>query len=106
MVKNKTTVVNKYADAYTVYIGRGSKWGNPFTHRELSTTKAQTKCATREEAIQAYRAYLLSSPELLDAIPELVNETLACYCKPKSCHGDILAEFANFYAEHGYVPYT
>lgn len=27
---SKTTVVNKYKEDYDVYIGRGSKWGNPF----------------------------------------------------------------------------
>lgn len=99
-------VVNKYKESYSVYIGRGSKWGNPFTHRDVTKTKAEYQCATREEAIRSYRTYLLNSPELLDAIPELVGETLACYCKPKSCHGDILVEFANFYAENGYVPYS
>ncbi len=26
----KTTVVNKYKSNFDVYIGRGSKWGNPF----------------------------------------------------------------------------
>ena len=36
---SETRVVNKYKESYDIYIGRGSKWGNPFTH--LSDKKTQ-----------------------------------------------------------------
>ena len=26
---------------------------------------------------------------------ELKGKTLGCFCKPKSCHGDVLVELAN-----------
>ena len=34
-------VVNKYAEPYDIYIGRGSKWVTPFTH--IDSTKADFK---------------------------------------------------------------
>ena len=73
-----------------VYIGRGSPWGNPFSHLEQSA--AEWKVATREEAIEKYRAYLLSRPDLLERLKELKGKRLGCWCKPKSCHGEILLE--------------
>lgn len=90
----KTTVVNKHHKVpYDIYIGRGSRWGNPFSHME--GTKAQYKVATREEAIERYREWIMQQPELLNSLHELKGKTLCCFCKPKSCHGDILSELAD-----------
>lgn len=88
-----TRVVNLYKEPYDVYIGRGSKWGNPYSHKQ--GTKAKFVVATREEAVEKYREYILSRPDLLNALPELKNKTLGCYCHPAKCHGDILAELAD-----------
>jgi hypothetical protein len=34
------------------------------------------------------------------AVRELRGKVLGCYCKPKRCHGDIIAEYVNgFYKE-------
>ena len=52
MKNERATVVNKRFDAYDVYIGRPSQWGNPFSHRE--GTLAKYKVATREEAMRKY----------------------------------------------------
>lgn len=79
---------------YDVYVGRPSKWGNPYSH--LDGTLAQFKTATRKEAIEKYREYLLSNPELMACIGELRGKVLGCWCAPKSCHAEILAEIANF----------
>lgn len=88
-----TRVVNLSKEPYDVFIGRGSKWGNPFTHIKDKTTLADVIVDTREEAIERYREYLEGNQELLDSLDELEGKTLGCYCKPKSCHGDILLEF-------------
>ena len=92
-----TTVVNKNKSKYDVYIGRGSKWGNPYTHLNLDSSKAKYKVKTRKEAIEKYKEYLLigDGKYLLDDLHELENKSLGCYCKPKSCHGDILAALCN-----------
>lgn len=89
---SKTKVVNKRNEPYDVYIGRGSNFGNPFTHIKTKQTKAEFVVKSRKEAIEAYRSYLLSNPELLEEIKQLKGKTLGCFCKPKSCHGDIIVE--------------
>ncbi len=68
---------------HDVYIGRPSKWGNPFR---------SGVDGTRAEVIAKYRKYLLDSPELLEQLPELEGKVLACWCSPKPCHGDVLLE--------------
>lgn len=94
MSTNKTTVVNKkHGVPYDLYIGRGSKWGNPFSHRY--GTLARYRVDTREEAIEAYRLWIMEQPELLKCLHELKGKVLACYCKPLKCHGDVLAELAD-----------
>lgn len=91
MCNKNTTVVNKYHKLpYDVYIGRGSIWGNPFSHME--NTQAQFKVETREEAIEKYREWIMTKPRLLERLHELKGKVLCCYCKPKACHGDVLIE--------------
>jgi hypothetical protein len=82
-----TRVVHCKKEPYQVYIGRPSKWGNPF----------QTgKDGTREEVIKKYKAWILEQLDLLKAIvPELKGKILGCWCHPKPCHGDILAMLAD-----------
>lgn len=79
----KTKVVNLKEDEYTVYIGRPSKWGNPFKIG---------RDGNREEVLEKYRQYLLNNRELMNEILSLDGEILGCYCKPKRCHGDIIVE--------------
>jgi hypothetical protein len=86
----KTTVVNKKNKPYDVYIGRGSKWGNPFSH--MYGTMARFKVNTREEAIEEYRKWILTQPELLNSLYELDGKVLGCLCTPLACHGDVLVD--------------
>lgn len=78
-----------------VYVGRPSKWGNPYTH--LSTkTLADRDVATRQEAVDAYRDYLVNErPDLMAALHELKGRDLVCWCAPQACHGDVLLELSN-----------
>lgn len=84
----ETKVVNKYVEKYDLYIGRGSKWGNPFSHQE--NTKAEFIVGSREEAIDAYYDWIKTQPDLMNDLHELKGKTLGCFCKPKECHGDVL----------------
>lgn len=88
-------VVHCKKEKYDVYIGRPSKWGNPFTDRP--GTKADIIMSSREAAIEAYREWITNGggKHLLNDLHELKGKTLGCWCKPKSCHGDVLAELAN-----------
>lgn len=80
----KTTVVNIKDTSCDVYIGRPSIWGNPFKIG---------RDGTRNTVIKKYKEYLLSRPELIEkAKKELKGKKLGCYCKPLSCHGDVLVE--------------
>lgn len=72
---------------YDVYIGRPSKWGNPFYLGEDGT---------REEVIDKYRAWIATQPDLIRAAQaELRGKILGCWCAPRACHGDVLLEIAN-----------
>ena len=88
----QTKVVHCKKDDYDVYIGRGSKWGNPFTHKDGTT--ALYKVESRKKAIDAYREWITNGEgqHLLDDLDELKGKILGCWCKPKSCHGDVLVE--------------
>jgi len=80
-----TRVVHCKREPYDVYIGRPSKWGNPFK---------SGRDGTLEEVLEKYEQYIMNRPDLLAALHELKGRTLGCWCKPKPCHGDILARLA------------
>jgi hypothetical protein len=69
-----------------VYIGRPSKWGNPFVIG---------KQGTRAEVIAKYREWIMTQPRLLADLHELRGKDLICWCAPFACHGDVLRELAN-----------
>lgn len=81
-----TQIVNKYRDSYDIYIGRGSKWGNPF---KIGID------GTREDVIEQYRDWIQTQPHLFNSLEELRGKTLGCFCSPQACHGDILVELLN-----------
>jgi len=87
-----TRVVNINKESYDVYIGRGSKWGNPYTSITNRDTLAKEIVASKEEALSKYREYVLNTSELISSLDELEGKVLGCFCKPDSCHGDILLE--------------
>lgn len=68
-----------------VYVGRPTKWGNPFVIGQDGT---------REEVIEKYRVYILTE-RWFNGIEELRGKDLVCWCAPKPCHADILLELAN-----------
>jgi len=91
---HRALVVHCKREAYDVYIGRPSEWGNPFSH--LSVSAAKWRVATREEAIRKYEEWLLEQPDLLERVRrELRGKVLGCWCAPLACHGHVLARVAN-----------
>lgn len=78
-------VVHCKRSPYHVYIGRPSKWGNPYHY---------PRDGTLGEVLELYRRHVLTSPELVAALPELKGKVLGCWCAPNPCHGDILAVLA------------
>ena len=79
-------VVHCKRERYDVYIGRPSKWGNPFVIG---------RDGTRAEVIAKYEAWIKTQPRLMASLHELRGKTLGCWCKPHACHGDVLARLAN-----------
>lgn len=68
---------------YDIYIGRPSKWGNPFSVE----VHGRGVCIDlfEEDLYRRLREGEITEDELL----ELDGKTLGCWCKPRSCHGDI-----------------
>lgn len=80
-------VVHSRKEPYDVYVGRPSKWGNPFV---------LGRDGTREEVVAKYREWLTQQrPDLAGQIGELRGKVLGCFCAPLACHGDVLLELAN-----------
>lgn len=68
-----------------VYIGRGSRWGNPFKIG---------RDGTRDEVITKYAEWYETSG--LDAfLHEIQGKNLVCWCAPQRCHGHFLLARAN-----------
>lgn len=92
-----TRVVHCKRSSYDVYIGRGrcpqtgemGQWGNPF-----KLTDREPRGAT----IERYRAWLWleirTGARSIEELAELHGKTLACWCAPQPCHGDVLARAA------------
>lgn len=79
-------VVHCKRSAYDVYIGRPSKWGNPFVIG---------RDGDRAEVIAKFREHGIAHGLDVAARRELRGKTLGCWCSPSPCHGDVLAEWAN-----------
>ena len=88
-------VINCKSADCDVYIGRPSKWGNPFKIG---------RDGTRKEVIEKYREWILGTrnapnneiaPTLIEIQQSLAGQVLGCWCKPKACHGDVLKQFAD-----------
>lgn len=70
-----------------IYVGRPSRWGNPYKVGEY----------TLEQSLRLYRVWLraklFNNPKFLDP---LRGKDLVCFCPlDQKCHADILLEFAN-----------
>tara|TARA_B100001964_G_C14130469_1_gene552621 strand:- start:243 stop:473 length:231 start_codon:yes stop_codon:yes gene_type:complete len=72
----------------TVYVGRPSKWGNPFNIDESRS---------REKAVEEYNNYIkknIASGKI--DITELKGKNLACFCRlDQPCHADVLLKLSN-----------
>lgn len=96
-----------------VYVGRGSKWGNPFRvikdgigyhvihtdedgHEMYVVGTDDDQASAVSVAVAEYETHLTEHPELvLAARAELAGKDLACWCRPGApCHGDLLVRVA------------
>lgn len=110
-MSGKIIVYNTHNEDYTskpnnYYIGRsksGNVLSNPFTFNGVKTQLAKLSLKTREDALKAYEKYFDAlygrDEEFTKKIDEIYyhykngeDVYLQCFCKPKACHGDIIAE--------------
>mgnify|MGYP001597204917 CR=1 FL=1 len=76
-------------DGGGVFIGRPSKWGNPF---------AIGRGDDRAAVIQKFREWVFAPERTVlraEARCELRGQDLYCYCAPLPCHGDVWAQIAD-----------
>lgn len=92
------TRVSPRGDTYDVYIGRRctmggynlpeSIWHNPFSVKSCN--------GSVHLAVWLFVRHLASNPSLLARLrDDLRGKRLGCWCKPRRCHGDVLAVLAN-----------
>jgi hypothetical protein len=98
----KCTVVNLHTSVYDVYIGRPGKgmdgyFGNPFSVDEYG----------REGCLAKYREYfrdrVSADLEFQQRVRSLAGKRLGCFCAPKACHGDTIADYVNKYGQKALV---
>jgi hypothetical protein len=97
-------------EAYNVYIGRPIHFKGELPNRQLKLQDGSELCnpikisedCSRDEAIEQYSKYFYENlekfKELLGSIErQAQGQTvcLVCWCKPKNCHGDVIAEYIN-----------
>lgn len=89
-ITDKPRVWNKKMEVVpedAVYIGRGSKWGNPFVIG---------RDGDRNDVCNDYENMVMSDKKFIKEIKStLKGKHLVCFCKPKRCHGDFLLRIAN-----------
>lgn len=95
-------VVNIRKKPCTHSILRGSSFGNIFSHLEQTTALIQVK--TKQEAVDAFRGWLLKYPSYLNTFPTIrqlmlediknlpEDAILGCTCNRPPCHGYVIVE--------------
>ena len=98
------TVLNKRNSgipAGSVYIGRGSIWGNTFSH--LVGVANTTHVKDRDEACDRHydklNVDIYEGRVTLNQLASLHGKDLVCFCAPLRCHGDTLAVAAAWAVE-------
>jgi hypothetical protein len=111
--------------ANTVYVGRGSRWGNPFhvgqqympavlpheieqvkngcmTHffvegrPGIPLIRFKDGPLTADDVVSLYRAHILENVGAFEIRGALADRNLACWCALSDpCHADVLLEIAN-----------
>lgn len=76
-------------DLYDVLIDRTTIYGNPYPMRTESD---------RVRVVRMYekyaRARMREDAAFRDAVRTLYGKTVACWCAPRLCHGDVLLRLA------------
>lgn len=75
-----------------VYVGRGSRWGNPHTVADWGSAEM----AVLQFEHDCNKAEIFHPDEFREWIAPLRGKSLMCWCGPDApCHADVLLEIAN-----------
>lgn len=82
----------------TVYVGRPTKWGNPYKVGDLIGPFLDGPRVTPQIAVERYRDWLVVNIGFGKlSLSELRGKDLACFCQQgHPCHADVLIEFCNY----------
>ncbi len=89
----KTRVVNLRKEPYDVYIGREGRgfdgtFGNPFWNGNEDE---------REYTLYKFKEYfferIVNDEEFRRKVETLRGRRLGCFCVPKACHGQVIADY-------------
>lgn len=109
-IRQQRTRKRRETPANAVYVGRGSRWANPFTSARFGHARATGlhrawligRLSSRTIAMLGFNereALALSRlrHRMLDGFGELYGKDLICWCPRKSrwCHADTLIALAN-----------
>lgn len=79
----------------SIYVGRGTPFGNPWSHLE-GTVDPEFLVESRGEALTKFAEYLAADADLVRRVKkELRGQNLVCSCVPLPCHAEILLRVAN-----------
>lgn len=84
---SNTVAVNKRTESYDVYIGRGTIFGNPF---EIGVDGDRAQVLVR---YKKWFEFLLRDERFVKELVALKGKRLGCFCKPLTCHGDVIASY-------------
>lgn len=83
-----------------VYVGRPTKWGNPWSHKPSAMDATVVRVKTRVEAVEKFNDWILSDRKecvrlRAEARRDLKGKHLVCWCCPELCHAEIWMQIAN-----------
>lgn len=91
-IRDKVALAEAKTSGRYLYIGRPSRWANMFSH--LPSNFSVIKVDSRDKACYSYEEWFWQNGMWV-FLEELKDKTLGCFCKPKRCHGDFLANLTN-----------
>lgn len=95
-IKNETEYQNQKSTEQYEYIGRGSRWGNPYSIFEIEDIEDDE--SPRDRVINNFK-YDFDHDKLFNLkkseVFKLAGKRLGCFCKPLACHGDVIADYLN-----------
>ncbi len=79
-----------------VYIGRPSRFGNPFRLRDPHDD--QERAAVLDRYRQWFLTRIATDPVFRAQVETLRGQDLGCWCAPRTCHGEVLLAWLDDHA--------